>query len=72
MVISDFFCIFAKNYKVMGRLIILLLFLIVFLLCILVVSKIIPLSGREKSYNNGRKSFDRDIDEVAKRVKMNQ
>ncbi len=56
----------------MGRLIIFLLLLIVFLLGILVVSKLLPLGGREETHKNNRKSFDKDIEEVAKRVKTRE
>lgn len=55
----------------MGRLIIFLLVLIVFLLGILVTSKIFPLFNRYKSQDEKRKSFDKDIEEVAKKIKSN-
>jgi len=53
----------------MGRLLFLLLCLIVFLLIILVVSKFIPLGGRKQmTHNEKRKSFDEDIQAVAKEI----
>lgn len=55
----------------MGRLIIFLLSLAIFLLVILLTSKLMPLGGRKKlTHEEKRKSFDADIEEVAKRIKM--
>lgn len=55
----------------MGRLIVFLLSLIIFLLLILVISKVIPQSGRKITHYEKRKSFDDDIEAVVKKVKLN-
>lgn len=54
----------------MGRLILFMLALGIFLLGIWAVSKIIPLSGRQMTHDEKRKSFDEEIEAVAKKVKM--
>ena len=56
----------------MGRLILFTLALGIFLLGIWVVSKILPLSGRQMTQEEKRKSFDADIEAVAKKVKMEE
>lgn len=56
----------------MGRLILFMLALGIFLLGIWAVSKIIPLNGRQMTQEEKRKSFDEDIEEVAKRIKMKE
>ena len=56
----------------MGRLILLILALGIFLLGIWAVSKIIPLSGRQMTQEEKRKNFDDDIEAVAKKVKMRE
>lgn len=55
----------------MGRLIFMVLVLAMLTFVCYALSKILN-RGKKPFYGSNRKSFDRDIEEVAKRVKMNQ
>lgn len=56
----------------MGRLVFFLLALGLFLFLIRVVSKIIPLSGREMTHEEKIKSFEDEIKTVDKKLKMRE